>query len=141
MIEQFSGKYAFLSNFYSCPVTYEDVEYPSAEHAYQAAKTLSKIERSFIRKLQTAAKAKKAGRKVKLRADWDHLKIQVMEEILRNKFTRHTYLQNALLKTEDEILQEGNTWGDHFWGVDLKTKFGENHLGEILMKIRDELKN
>jgi len=140
MIEKFSGKYRFLSNFYRASVIYEGIQYPSVEHAYQAAKTLSETERKFIKKLRKPVEAKRAGKKVRLRANWESIKKQVMEELVRDKFTRHAHLKVALLKTGDVELQEGNTWNDYFWGVDLKTKHGQNNLGKILMKVRDELR-
>jgi len=140
MIEKFSGKYRFLSNFYMAEVVYEGITYPSTEHAFQAAKSLSLTERRFIHKLKKASEAKKAGKKVKLRPNWEAIKIQVMEDIVRDKFTRHDHLHKALLRTGDEELQEGNTWGDPFWGVTLKTKYGQNHLGKVLMRVRDELR-
>lgn len=141
MIEKFSGKYRFLSNFYMIQVVYEDIEYPSSEHAFQAAKSLSETERRFISKIEEARDAKKAGREVKLRPNWEAIKIQIMEDVVRAKFTQHDHLRTALLKTGDEELQEGNTWGDTFWGVILKTKYGQNHLGKVLMKIRAELRS
>lgn len=141
MIEKFGGKYRFLSNFYMASVIYEDLEYPSSEHAYQAAKSLSETERKYIRKLKKPSEAKRAGKKVKLRSDWESIKLKVMEDIVRDKFSRHEHLRSALLKTGDQELQEGNTWKDYFWGVDLRTKHGQNHLGKILMSIRNDLKN
>lgn len=61
-----------------------------------------------------------------------------MEEIVRAKFSENETLKNMLLATGDAELKEGNTWNDTFWGIDQKTGSGENHLGKILMKIRDE---
>ena len=64
-----------------------------------------------------------------------------MTGIVRDKFTRNPELKRLLLATGDAVLIEGNTWGDRFWGVDKRTGKGENHLGLILMDIREELKN
>lgn len=63
-----------------------------------------------------------------------------MEEIVRAKFSQHPELEERLLATGDRKLVEGNPWNDTFQGVDVRTGKGQNHLGEILMKIRDELK-
>ena len=123
------------------PVVYEGLEYPSSEHAFQAAKSLSGAVRKVISKLSTPGKAKRAGRKVTLRPDWNIVKVQIMEEIVRDKFTRNEELGKALLETEDQELVEGNTWGDIFWGVALATDIGQNNLGKILMRVRDEIRN
>ena len=63
-----------------------------------------------------------------------------MEDIVRAKFTQNQELKQQLIGTGDAYLEEGNTWHDTCWGVDLKTGEGQNHLGKILMKVRQELK-
>ena len=85
-------------------------------------------------------KSKGMGRKVLLRPDWEQVKIGIMEEIVRAKFVQHPELARLLVGTCDKILVEGNRWGDTCWGVDTRTGQGENHLGKILMKVREELK-
>ena len=136
-INSFTGDYKFLSNFYPCKVELDGVEYPSVEHAYQAAKTLDKDERKVFHKrpLPTAGESKKLGRKLKMRPDWESVKLQVMEELLVQKFA-DDLLKKQLQETGEATLVEGNYWGDDFWGVD-KKKGGKNHLGKLLMKIRD----
>lgn len=62
-----------------------------------------------------------------------------MEDIVWAKFTQNEDLKQMLLAAGDLVLEEGNTWHDTFWGVDAKTREGENHLGRILMHIRKEL--
>lgn len=142
-IDSFEGETRWASNFWPAPVTYEDLTYPTVEHAFQAAKTLDKEERMMICCLPTPGQAKRAGGrragKIHLRADWEHIKLQVMEDLVRQKFTRYPVLAAKLLATGDRKLIEGNNWGDDFWGVP-KGKPGKNHLGLILMKVRQELK-
>lgn len=145
MITEFQGKYRFLSNFWICDVVYDGLTYPSSEHAYQAAK-LPKEDRSMLAKgprqliaYQAPGKAKKLGRHVKLPPDWDKKKIDIMREILYSKFTGNIDLKEKLLATAPLELQEGNRWGDKFWGVDLRYGYGENHLGKLLMELRYEL--
>lgn len=110
--------------------------YPTVEHAYQAAKTLDGGVRKSIRTAETAGKAKKIGNSLHLRSDWEDRKLPTMEELLRKKFNL-PYLSRKLVGTSGELLIEGNTWGDHYWGV--CDGWGENNLGKLLMRIRDEL--
>ena len=137
-IPEFQGEYRFLSNFWPAEVRFEGLIYPSSEHAYQAAKSLDPAERKRIAALPTPSAAKKAGAALKLRPNWDTEKFNVMETVVRDKFTRHADLRVKLLATGDAELIEGNTWGDRTWGV-FEGK-GENRLGKILMKIRAELR-
>lgn len=135
-ISSFRGEHFFLSNFYSSPVTVDNIYYPTVEHAYQASKTLDYLERERIRRAQTPGIAKKLGKRITLREDWEDIKLSVMEYLLRQKFSREP-LREKLKQTGDADLIEGNLWGDRFWGV--YNGKGENHLGRLLMKIRDEL--
>jgi ribA/ribD-fused uncharacterized protein len=143
MIDNFQGNYMFLSNFYMHDIEYEGITYPSSEHAYQAAKTTNVDVRRTIAGLATAGMAKKHGRKVNLRPDWDSVKDGVMEDILKIKFS-NPILRQKLLDTGDEELIEGNWWGDRYWGMVKPTPQsqweGKNMLGKTLMKIRDSLK-
>jgi ribA/ribD-fused uncharacterized protein len=137
-ISGFFGEYRFLSNFYPCTVEYERIVYPSSEHAYQAAKTVSRDEKRAIAALQTAGQAKKYGQGIRVyfRPDWDSVKVSVMEAILRVKF-KAPELAERLVATGQRPLIEDNRWGDSFWGV--YKGLGENNLGRTLMKIREEL--
>ena len=137
-IKRFSGQYAFLSNFYECHVKYEGLEYRNSEAAFQANKTLDPEKRKAFTDLDGAA-SKKAGRKLKLRADWNDVKDDVMYQVCRAKFEQNPALLQQLKDTGDAELIEGTMWHDSYWGVDLTTGKGENHLGVILMKIRTEL--
>jgi ribA/ribD-fused uncharacterized protein len=137
----FSGEKAFLSNFQACKVTLDGVEYPSVEHAYSAAKSLDPLVRKEILSCQTPGKAKQYWKKTsnKVREDWNDVRLGIMEDLVRQKFTNDASLAQKLLATENEELVEINSWGDVYWGV--CNGKGENHLGKILMKIREELKD
>jgi len=135
-ISKFSGRYKFLSNFYAVNLYFEGLIYPSVEHAYQAAKARYEPDKERIRDLSTPGEAKRAGRVIFLRPDWEEIKLTVMETLVRSKFRRKT-LRDKLLATGDTELIEGNWWGDKFWGV--CNGVGQNHLGKILMKVRKEL--
>jgi ribA/ribD-fused uncharacterized protein len=136
-IEKFKDEYEFLSNFYPSSIDYESITYPTVEHAFQAAKTLDHTERQKIANLPTPAKAKAAGRKVKLREGWNDIRTTIMREIIEIKFSAPT-LMILLQNTGDSILIEGNTWNDTFWGV-CRGK-GQNWLGEIIMETRETQK-
>ncbi len=133
-------RYKFLSNFFPSTVTSTDYRdhnvYPTVEHAYQASKSIDPVVREKICAAPTPGMAKKAGRAAGLRPDWEDVKLRIMLDLLRDKFSGS--LGAALLATEDEQLIEGNTWGDRFWGV--YNGMGENHLGRLLMQVRDELR-
>lgn len=133
-IRSFMGPYRFLSNFWLAEVSLDGVVYPSVEHAYVAAKTLDLGVRAAIAEVDTPGKVKRMGRKLVLRDDWEDVKLQVMEDLLRQKFAPGTALRTQLDLTGSSHLEEGNTWGDTFWGV--CRGVGENHLGKLLMKIR-----
>ena len=135
MIDSFRGKYAFLSNFYSSPITIHAIVYPTVEHAFHAMKSLDQQTREIISKAPTATTAKHMGNEIKLRSDWEDIKLSIMKALVFFKFSAHIDLQARLLETGDEKLVEGNWWRDTFWGV--CNGKGENHLGKILMEVRD----
>lgn len=144
MINSFEGKYEFLSNFYEVPFRWRGNEYPTVEHAFQAAKTLDPIKRQEITAAPTPGRAKRLGRSVHLRPDWENVKEQVMYECVSAKFHQDVSLTLALLATGDEELVEGTLWCDNEWGdckcpkcVNIK---GKNKLGKILMRVREELR-
>ena len=136
MVTEFRGKYYFLSNFYEASVTYNGVTYKNNEAAFQAQKCPSRVT-EFSNLSPNLAKS--LGRRVLLRSDWEQIKEQVMYEICVAKFTQNPDLMSQLLQT-DGMIEEGNYWHDTTWGVDLKTGQGQNKLGKILMKIREEYK-
>jgi ribA/ribD-fused uncharacterized protein len=137
MIDRFPGKYRFLSNFYPTQVTYEDRIYLNAEAAFQSAKSIKDSIRNEFTKLDPY-EAKQRGKRLTLRPEWEDIKYKVMYDIVLNKFSSNPTLKEMLLKTGNEILIEGNTWGDQYWGV--CNGRGQNKLGDILMKIREVLK-
>lgn len=136
MIDSFQGEYHFLSNFYPCNIVYEGVEYPTTEHAYQAAKTLNVEKRQQIALMATPCYAKRAGKIIKLRPDWEEVNLQIMYDICKLKFSKSQFTEKLKATGKQELI-EGNTWNDTFWGR-CKGK-GQNHLGKILIKIRSEI--
>ena len=137
-IDKFQGEFRWLSNFWPAQVEHDGITYPTVEHAYQAAKSLVRAERELIAEAGTPGKAKRMGRMVTLRPDWDTLKFPTMLLLVRRKFAHHHTLKRQLLATYPRPLIEGNHWGDTYWGVCRGR--GENKLGLILMQVRDELR-
>lgn len=143
MISSFTGDYRWLSNFWPCDVEYEGVRYRTVENAYQAAKTLNLEDRKLI-STQPPGRAKKLGRTVELRDDWDEIKIDVMRQLLTQKF-QNVALRHKLEETGNQTLVEGNSWHDNFWGVcecaacDSAKHRASNWLGKLLMEVRMKL--
>ena len=108
-IKSFHGDAAFLSNFCLAQVFHDGIDYPTTEHAFQAAKTLDFHQRYEISKIETPGQAKRAGRKVQLRPDWEQVKNRIMWELTVLKFTNHPNLKKLLLATGNAELIEGNT--------------------------------
>lgn len=136
-IEEFDGVFRFLSNFYPAPMLFGGILYRTSEHAYQAAKTHNDNSKINISMLETPGQAKRYGKTVKLRSDWDEAKLEIMEAVVCEKFTQNPHLIEMLLATDALELVEGNTWGDTYWGV--CNGVGENHLGKVLMNLRESL--
>lgn len=159
-INNFSGTHGWLSNFWPSPVRLRMVQFPTVEHAFQAAKVapptdwitraMAPAQGMALEQAQedawleavapfqtgTAGQAKRRGRQVELRPDWEKVKVDVMRKLLRQKFD-NIDLRVALLNTRPHHLIEGNHWGDTFWGV--CDGNGENMLGTLLMEIRREI--
>ena len=131
--------YHFLSNFSDSPFHFFGIFYPNVETFYQAAKCQNISDFENVLNTSTAGQSKKAGKLVGLRKNWSEIKLDVMRLGLKLKFSDPD-LKARLLATGDAILEEGNVWNDFFWGVDESTREGENHLGKLLMEIREEYK-
>lgn len=135
-INSFKNEYYFLSNFYSIPVTYNGLTYQNSEAAFQAQKCLTDEEKVRFTTMNPS-EAKRAGRRVSLRPDWEEIKVNEMSNIVYAKFTQNSELKQKLIQTGDAYLEEGNTWGDRIWGT--VNGNGKNLLGKILMETRDKL--
>ena len=126
------NEYFFLSNMYPCEITYNGHTFKSVEAAFQAQKDTSRAsEFEYIR----GKAAKRLGRTVKMRFDWESVKLGIMEEILRIKFSDPELKQKLLAVTEPIV--EENTWHDTYWGV-CEGK-GQNNLGKLLTKIKNDM--
>ena len=130
-----------LDNFSSFKVEWDGYLYASLEETYQTAKFLKSAPEiaEEIKKSHSAHEAQKIAfaNKDKVRSDWQEVKLTIMEELLRKKLQQNPYVKQKLLQTKDYIIVEDSP-KDNFWGWG-KDRTGENHLGKLWMKLRDEL--
>jgi ribA/ribD-fused uncharacterized protein len=142
-IYSFQGEYRWLSNFFFCfPIMLDGEQYRSTEHAYQAAKfEFGSEHRHIIRMTPSAGFVKSYARRYAkdINPEWNSLSLEYMYDLNYQKFRFKPDLQEKLLATGDLHIEEGNHWGDTFWGT--CNGVGENHLGKILMRIREELRS
>ena len=149
MIDSFTGRWNFLSNFFLVEIEHQGIKYPSVEHYYVAMKIKNDQQidgryigyvdcRELISKIKSPGQVKRFGRTLKIRKDWDDVKLDVMLWGVREKFKKEE-LKELLLSTDEQPLIEGNWWNDTYWGV--CKGVGENNLGKILMQVREEVKN
>ena len=159
IIDTFRNEYDFLSNFFGASLIWKMQTFSTSEHAYQWEKTDNPIEKESIlfnrgQHLSgkgsfliptTPGQAKRKGDLVTLRDDWEDVRLDIMYEILKAKFTQNWDLRQKLVNTGDALLIEGNTWCDNFWGQctceKCQKKEKLNVLGKLLMRLRTELSN
>lgn len=142
--DRFDGDLAWASNFYLSPLTFEGIEYPSSEHAFQASKTVDTQLRQQVAAAPTPGQAKQMGRQLGLRPYWDlRVRFEQMDVVLRSKF-ENPDLRRLLESTTDQLLVEGNHHCDQMWGCCHCSKHaawpGRNELGQALMRLRDRWK-
>lgn len=139
MIGPFTGQWEFLSNFYPAAVDYEGDAYPAVEHAFQAARSMDPAERRIIRVARTPREARALGGGIEFaRPDWERVKVDIMFQLVWQKFHRHKDPRDKLLATGNELIADINHTGDTFWGA-YKGE-GGNRLGKILMHVRAGLR-
>lgn len=142
VIYGFFNDFRFLSNFHLVEIPYDGLVFRSTEAAYMSAKTHDQATKIALQGATSPVEAKKLGRQLTLRPDWDSVRLDVMEAVNRVKYitgpSDETKMLGEMLKaTKPAVLVEANWWGDRFWGE--CKGFGENNLGKVLMKIRNEL--
>lgn len=139
-IMEFRGDNRYLSNFFPASFVWNNTLWPNAEVAYQAAKATSAEDALSFMSL-TAGQAKRHGREIKIREDWDEVKFDLMRDIVRAKFVQNPELRDKLLATGTSHIEEGNNHNDRIWGVcPPGSSQGQNWLGKILMEIREDLR-
>ena len=133
-----TDEHGWLSNMALVDIECDGIVYPSIENFYQACKYNEIDTKKLIAQLNPY-KAKKYSRENKMtNSNFDNDKLVYMDYALHKKFYQEPF-KSKLLATGDCHIEEGNWWKDKFWGVDIKTRQGENHLGKLIMKIRKEL--
>ena len=151
MISSFTGRYSFLSNFHECRIEFEGIAYPTVENAFQAAKIYIPADWELTNEIRVnkgftrvkPGEAKRIGRTVELRPDWEVIKEDIMHRLLVNKFDENDELRHLLISTYPAILIEGNRWHDNYWGrcycQRCNSRSSLNRLGELLMEIRGSI--
>lgn len=134
--------YYQFSNFHPLknPLVIDGISYPTVEHFYQAQKTVIPEERQEIANAPNPAAAKRMGKKISLREDWEQVKWDVMYQGVKQKFESDEALKRLLLSTNDRWIIEWTWWGDKVWGMHSLDSKGNNALGKILMRVRRELR-
>ena len=138
-VTSFTGPFGFLSNFHQGMhfVLFGQV-WPTAEHAYQGMKAKDEEDMLHVLGAPSPGIAKRRGQRIDLPADWDDVRLVVMQAVVMAKFTQSRDLARLLVATGSAELVEGNNWGDTYWGrVDGE---GRNHLGHTLMRTREMLR-
>lgn len=137
----FPREFYCLDNYSANKIEYDGFVYGTVEEAYQAS-AFRGVAEDVVEQIRNAgspyeAKQISIANKDRKRPDWDTEKVVVMEELLREKVRQHPYVREILLKTKDYTIVEDSPkdsyWG---WGPD---RDGENSMGKLWMKIRDEL--
>ena len=136
VINTFNGEYSFMSNRYRSRFVWQGIKYQTAEAAFQSSKCTDKSEREKYAKC-SADEAKHRGQDQVPYPGWEEARLDIMESILKAKFEQNPVLMQRLSETDDRILINGGSKQDTYWGVDLYSWIGENHLGRIIMRIRD----
>ena len=140
VVDRFNGEYDFLNNRFGCQFIWQGLRYGNAEAAFQSSKCTDMTERKVFCKL-SADKAAMKGGTVVPPSGWENERLGIMESVLTAKFEQNPCLMKKLTETGNALLINGNSKKDTFWGIDLYSWQGENHLGKILMRIRDKEKS
>lgn len=135
--------YYEFTNFYYARFNLRGQDWPTSEHFFQAQKYPNNS--ALQARIRNAATPREAFNITREAVNdqykdpkWDTNKFQIMLEAVRSKFNQHPALKNMLLKTGDSVLVEDAGANDTVWGAGADYR-GTNHLGRILMHVRDEL--
>ncbi|PIL37647.1 hypothetical protein GSI_01341 [Ganoderma sinense ZZ0214-1] len=136
-----TGELAGLLHFSAHRVHYGHRSYPTGAHLFEALKFMGGRDdlAERVRGCGTAeeAVAVAEGLREYWRADWDEVKVEMLENVLYNKFVQHGVLREMLMATggADLVFADPDTvWGDGMVGQ------GLNLLGGALMRVRARLR-
>jgi N-glycosidase YbiA len=140
-IHFYTPQFYVLNNFSAHAIEFRGELYPTAEHAYQASKCTDPDGQNAIRNARSPLLAKILANdtyKAAKDPDWESKKVAVVEEILRAKLAQHPEACEALRESgHEDIVEDSPT--DYFWGEGADGS-GQNVLGKLWMKLRDESK-
>jgi ribA/ribD-fused uncharacterized protein len=134
------AKYFEFSNFYPAEIKFDGLTFPTTEHCFQWRK-FAKTAPDHAEKIRCASQPSEAfklgkSREFKIDPEWEEIKVDFMKKIVREKMQQHPAIVELLLKTGKVEIIEASPY-DGFWG---SAKGGLNHLGKILMELRQELR-
>lgn len=134
----FNGEYEFLSNSYNCKIYDEKdkLTYSNIESALIAQKSTDFGTRRKFTRLN-AMKARKKESSIPDNYEWEDNKDKIMYSFIVDKFKKGSSLADKLIKTGNKILINAVSYPDEYYGVHYGK--GENKLGKMLMKRREEL--
>lgn len=141
------GGFSGLSNKATgFPLLVNGLRVPSSEHLFCALKYPDQpgVQEEILSHSSANSallKIRKLGADIKTRSDWKNIEIDAMYYCLRAKLIWNWVAFGRLLKeTGDREIVEISSRKDQFWGAVQKSDgfHGENHLGRLLMKLRDE---
>lgn len=166
-ILKFRQEFGYLSNFnvLKNKIHYLGYDYISVEAGYMAQKCDDVAWKQYCSTISPSwngnaqGEMKKAAYNVELTKDFSDKRLKIMLDLLRLKFRNNPYLANKLVATYPKMIMEGNTWNDKYWGATISKRnssnnveleklykeftqyfyVGQNYLGRLLMKVRDEL--
>ena len=131
-----------LDNFSSFKVEVDGYLYASLEEAFQSMLFLPDYPEisDKIKNSHSAHEAQKIMHENKDKVKYSNdEKVEIMERLLRLKVEQNPYVKKKLLETKDYLIVEDSPKDDYWgWGI---SRDGENKLGKLWMKIRDEIKN
>jgi N-glycosidase YbiA len=136
-----TDKYGDFCNYSAHGFEIDGKYWPTVEHYFQAQKFAGTEQEELVRRARTPGDAKSLGRSyyVPLRTDWEIVKDELMYRAVSRKFQTHKGIRERLISTGQEEIIE-NAPGDYYWGCGADGS-GQNKLGKILMRVRDELAN
>lgn len=146
-VTAFQSQFSPLSNLFVAPIRRNGITYRSSEHAFQHAKALCNDDHAIARSVLDEPcpyEAMALGKKIPITSEWQSKQLIVMEEILRLKLEQVPQFVQELKSTGNQHLVENARspfWGagTHYNALSIfnKTYPGRNHMGRLLVKVRD----